>query len=115
MLALPSGLVVNQVNGSTVGDWESNGGLLRVRPLDPVASDMSFVVQGEMRVPREGAIVVPLVRMPSAERETGGIAVDVVGAGEMSGRQARGSIRPIRRSSATSSPERNRRRCSRFG
>lgn len=90
VLALPSGLVVNQVNGATVGDWESNGGVLRVRPLDPVASDMSFVVQGEMRVPRDGAIVVPLLRMPSAERETGGIAVDVVGAGEMSGRQARG-------------------------
>jgi len=89
-LALPAGLVVNQVNGSTVGDWESTGGILRVRPLDPVATEMSFVVQGETRVPRDGAIVVPLVRMPSAERETGGVAVDVVGAGEMAGRQARG-------------------------
>src|SRR5262249_6421966 len=76
-LALPPGLVVNHVNGSTVGDWDAAGGMLRVRPLDPVATEMSFVVQGEMRVPRDGAIVVPLVRMPSAERETGGVAVDV--------------------------------------
>ena len=30
------------------------------------------------------------VRMPSAERESGGVAVDVVGAGEIAGRQARG-------------------------
>jgi len=89
-LAIPPGLVVNQVNGSTVADWESAGGILRVRPLDPVATDISFVVQAEMRVPREGPIAVPLVRVPSAERETGGVAVDVVGAGEVSGRETRG-------------------------
>ena len=40
------------------------------------------MVSGETRAPREGSVVVPLVRMPSAERETGGVAVDVVGAGE---------------------------------
>ena len=28
-LAIPAGLVVDQVNGSTVGDWEASGGLLR--------------------------------------------------------------------------------------
>ena len=89
-LALPAGLIVDQVNGSTVADWEASGGLLRVRPLDPVATDMSFVIQAEMRVPREGAVAVPLVRVPAAERETGGIAVDVVGAGEVAGREARG-------------------------
>jgi hypothetical protein len=89
-LALPPGLVINQVTGSTVGDWSTSGGVLHVRPLDPVATETSFVVQGEMRVPRDGSVVVPLLRMPSAERETGGIAVDVVGAGEVSGRQARG-------------------------
>ena len=89
-LALPAGLVVNQVDGATVGDWESTGGMLRVRPLEPVATEISFVVQAEMRAPREGTIVVPLVRMPSAERETGGVAVDVAGAGEIAERQARG-------------------------
>jgi hypothetical protein len=89
VLAVPSGLVVNQVTGSTVGDWTTSGGLLRVRPLEPVATETSFVVQGEMRVPRDGAVVVPLLRLPSAERETGGVAVDVVGEGEVSGRQAR--------------------------
>jgi hypothetical protein len=89
-LVLPAGLVINQVTGSTVGDWSTNGGMLRVRLLDPVTTETSFVVQGEMRVAREGAVVVPLLRMPAAERETGGVAVDVVGAGEVSGRQARG-------------------------
>jgi hypothetical protein len=89
-LALPPGLVVNQVNGATVGDWEAGGGLLRVRLLEPVATEVSFVVQAETRAAREGSIAVPLVRMPSAERETGGVAVDVVGAGEIGGRQVRG-------------------------
>ena len=32
-LGLPPGLVVNEVNGPTVGDWESAGGTLRVRFL----------------------------------------------------------------------------------
>jgi hypothetical protein len=89
-LAVPAGFVVNQVNGSTVGDWESAGGALRVRLLEPVATEVSFIVQGETRAPREGSLAVPLLRMPSAERETGGIAVDVVGAGEIADRQARG-------------------------
>jgi hypothetical protein len=89
-LALPAGLVVNHVNGSAVGDWEAGGGMLRVRLLEPSATEISLVVQGEMRAPREGPVNVPLVRMPSAERESGGVAVDVVGAGEIAGRQAHG-------------------------
>jgi hypothetical protein len=87
-LLLPAGLVVNQVNGATVGDWDVNGSTLRVRLLDPIASEMEVVIQGETRMPREGAMTVPLVRMPAAERETGGVAVDVVGAGEITGRQS---------------------------
>lgn len=89
-LAMPDGLTVNQVEGATVGDWSVASGRLRVRLLDPTFSEASFVVSGETRAPREGSVVVPLVRMPSAERETGGVAVDVVGAGEISERQARG-------------------------
>jgi hypothetical protein len=89
-LAIPAGLVVNEVNGATVGDWESSAGTLRVRFLDPVLADVAFVVTGEMRVPRDGAIAIPMVRLPAAERETGAIAVDVAGAGEIAERQARG-------------------------
>jgi len=89
-LLLPAGLVVNQVNGGTVADWDANNGTLRVRLLDPISSEVSFVVQGETRTPREGSIAIPLVRVPSAERETGGVAVDVVGAGEIGDRQTRG-------------------------
>jgi hypothetical protein len=89
-LSLPQGLVVNEVNGSTVGDWQTTGGTLRVHLLEPVVSETAFVVEGEMRVPREGRMAVPVIRMPGAERETGGVAVDVVGAGEIVERQATG-------------------------
>jgi hypothetical protein len=89
-IAIPAGLVVNQVNGSTVADWETTGGLLHVKLLEPTATEVSFVISGDARTARDGTIAVPLVRMPSAERETGGVAVDVAGAGEIRERQTRG-------------------------
>ena len=89
-LTLPTTLAVNQVDGATVADWSVADGQLRVRFLEPVSSATSFVVQADARTPRDGAIVIPLVRMPAAERETGGVAVDVVGAGEIGSRQMHG-------------------------
>src|SRR5207247_8421304 len=46
--------------------------------------------QADARTPRDGSVAIPLIRMPAAERETGGIAVDVAGAGEVASRQVRG-------------------------
>jgi len=89
-LAIPAGMVINEVNGATVADWEVIGGLLRVRFLDPVTTEVSFVVQGEGRLPADGEVTVPLVRIPAAERETGGVAVSVLGAGEIEKHQMRG-------------------------
>jgi hypothetical protein len=89
-LALPQGVTVNQVNGPTVGDWQTTAGTLRVGFLDAIGSEVSFVVSADAHVAREGAVNVPIIRVPAAERETGGVAVDVVGAGEIAGRQARG-------------------------
>lgn len=89
-LSLPPGVIVNQVNGATVADWQATAGTLRVRLLDPVSTEAAFVVQAEIRAPREGAVAVPLIRIPSAERETGGVAIDIVGAGEIGERQTRG-------------------------
>jgi hypothetical protein len=90
VLAIPAGVVVNQVNGATVAEWNLVDGALMVRLLDPVSTEASFVVQAETRTPREGPLAVPLIRVPAAQRESGGIAVDVVGAGEIGERQARG-------------------------
>lgn len=90
VLAVPSGLLINQVNGATVRDWSVIGGELRVQFLDPVETDTTLVIQGEFRAPRDGVVVVPLLRVPGAERESGGVAVDVAGAGEVAPQQARG-------------------------
>ena len=89
-IAIPAGVIVNQVSGATVADWNVDRGVLTVTFLEPVASQTSVVVTGEIRAPREGTIAIPLVRMPAAERETGGVAVDVAGAGEIGERQPRG-------------------------
>ncbi len=89
-IAVPQGVVVNQVNGATVADWEAVSGLLRVRLLDPVITEVSLVVQGEVRLPADGEVAVPIMRVPAAERETGGVAISVLGAGEIERHQMRG-------------------------
>ena len=89
-LTVPASLVINQVTGATVADWQSGDGILRVRLLEPVSSEVSFVVQADTRVARDGMIAIPMLRVPNAERESGGLAVDVLGAGEIGDRQPRG-------------------------
>jgi hypothetical protein len=90
VLATPAGVAINQVSGASVADWKHDAGLLTVSFLEPVAATVSLVVAAEVRVPREGSVSIPIIRMPGAERETGGVAVDVVGAGEITDRQPRG-------------------------
>jgi hypothetical protein len=89
-LAVPEALAISQVSGTTIADWETARGSLLVRLLEPSATDVSLTVHGELRAPREGAIAIPLVRLESAERETGGVIVDVAGAGEIRDRRPRG-------------------------
>ena len=90
VVALPAGLAVNQVAGPTVADWEVVRNELTVTFLDPVVTQASFVITGELRTPRDGSIAIPIVRVPAAERETGGVAVDVTGPGEIASGEPRG-------------------------
>ncbi len=89
-IALPAGFVVNQVSGAPVSDWDFRAGSLTVNFLEPIAGAASFAVTGESRLPREGSVPVPLLRLPKAEREAGGVAVEVVGAGEIRERTQHG-------------------------
>lgn len=89
-VALPEGFAVNEVSGALVSDWNVAGATLQVRFLEPVERETTFVVQGERRAAREGALEVPLLRLPGAERETGGVAVEVLGAGEITASRPRG-------------------------
>jgi hypothetical protein len=90
VLAVPDGVAINEVTGATLATWAVTQDRLRVRLLEPVTTSASFVVTAETRVARDGALTVPLFRMPSAERETGGVAVDILGAGEIIERRPTG-------------------------
>jgi hypothetical protein len=89
-LQLPDKVAINQVAGAMVADWEMKAGELTVTFLEPVEKAARFVVTGEARTPREGQIDIPLLRLLNAERETGGVAVEVLGAGEIKDRKSIG-------------------------
>ena len=82
-VALPDKVTINQVAGATVADWEMKDGQLAVTFLEPVEGNAKFIVSGETRSPRDGQIEIPLLRLLNTERDTGGVAVEVLGAGEI--------------------------------
>src|SRR6267143_886588 len=82
-IQIPEKVTINQVLGAMVADWEVKAYGLSVTFLEPVEQTARFVVTGETRSPREGQIEIPLLRLLNVERETGGVAVEVLGAGEI--------------------------------
>jgi hypothetical protein len=48
------------------------------------------VITGESRLPRDGIIDIPLMRLEGTERDEGGVAVEVLGAGEIKGQKTQG-------------------------
>jgi hypothetical protein len=80
---LPDNVTINQVQGALVADWQMTPGELLITFLEPVEQSASFIITGETTLPREGPIDVPLLRLTGVERETGGLGVDVLGAGEI--------------------------------
>ncbi len=83
-LAIPDGVVINQVSGPLVADWDVTApGIARVSFLEPLAGSTTVTVTAELPGPKTGVVAVPLFRLPDAERETGGVAVEVLGAGEI--------------------------------
>src|ERR1051326_6435859 len=82
-IQLPEKVTINQVSGALVADWEMKNGELAVTFLEPVEHSARFVISGEARLPRDGVIDVPLLRLLHTERDTGGVAVEILGAGEI--------------------------------
>jgi hypothetical protein len=87
---LPEQFTINQVSGAMVSDWDVKDRDLQVWFIEPVQNTVRFTMTGELRIPRSGQLNVPLLRLPGVERETGGVGVEVLGAGEIKGRQADG-------------------------
>lgn len=82
-IRLPENITVNQVSGAMVADWEMKNGELAVSFLEPVEHSARFVINGESRLPRDGLIDIPILRLEKTERDEGGVAVEVLGAGEI--------------------------------
>ena len=73
-----------------VADWEMKDGSLAVTFLEPVEHSARFVINGETRLPRDGIVNIPLLRLLNTERDEGGVAVEVLGAGEIKSQKAEG-------------------------
>jgi hypothetical protein len=89
-ILLPEKVTINQVSGAMVADWEMKNGELDVTFLEPVEHSARFVITGETRLPRDGIIDIPLLRLLNTERDTGGVAVEILGAGEIKDQKAQG-------------------------
>jgi hypothetical protein len=82
-IQLSENVTVNQVLGATVADWEMKSGELVVKFLEPIEQNSRFVINGETRLARDGEIAMPLLHLLNTEKDTGGVAVEVLGAGEI--------------------------------
>ena len=89
-IQLPEKITINQVSGAMVADWEMKNGELSVTFLEPVEHSARFVINGEARLPKDGIIDIPLLRLENTERETGGVAVEILGAGEIKDQKTQG-------------------------
>ena len=82
-IQLPENVTINQVSGGMVADWEVKAGDLVVTFLEPVEQSARFTITGETKTPRDGHIEISLLRLLNTERDIGGVAVEVLGAGEI--------------------------------
>jgi len=64
-----------------VADWVVKDDELSVTFLEPVEQNARFVITGETSYFPRRTVDIPLLRLLNAERETGGVAVEVLGAG----------------------------------
>ncbi|HTL50586.1 MAG TPA: hypothetical protein VL219_07980 [Steroidobacteraceae bacterium] len=89
-IAVPDGVAINHVPGGTVAEWDLKAGELLVTFLEPIERSARFGIIGEAKLPRDGPIAVPLLRLLDVERESGAAAVEVIGAGEIKNAQPQG-------------------------
>ena len=78
------------MQGAHVADWDLQGQALTITLLDRIERQVAVIVSGVFRPPASGRIEVPLLHLADAERESGAVAVEVLGAGEVTKHESRG-------------------------
>ena len=81
-MPLPSGFELAEVTGSTLDSFESNAGVLILRVREPARRNHQFLIVIE-RANRETKVEAPLLAFAGAQRETGELLVEGVGAMEL--------------------------------
>ena len=89
-IQIPENITINQVSGALVADWQVTAGELAVTFLEPVEQSARFVISGEVKTPHDGHIEIGLLRLLNTERDAGGVAVEVLGAGEIKDLKSQG-------------------------
>jgi len=93
-IAVPDSITINQVPGATVADWDVKQGELVVNLLEPADHTAKFSISGEVKLAREGVVSLPLMKLLGTERDSGGVAVEVLGAGEIKDTRPQG-LEPV--------------------
>ena len=89
-IQLPEKVTINQVSGAMVADWEMKNGELAVTFLEPVEHSARFVINGEAGCRATASSTFRCCGLLNTERDTGGVAVEILGAGEIKDQKAQG-------------------------
>src|SRR6266576_2738978 len=81
-MPLPPGFELTEVNGSTLDSNETDAGVLVLKVLEPTRRNHQFLVALE-RANRDTKVDAPLLAFTGAQRETGEVLVEGVGAMEL--------------------------------
>ncbi len=88
-MLVPSGFEMTEVTGSTLDSFESDKGMLILRVREPHRRSHQFLIAME-RTNRDQKVEAPLLAFAGAQRETGELLVEAVGAMEMTATEAGG-------------------------
>ena len=88
-LALPEGYEVTTASGNTLESHTPSGKTLTLRVLDPARRNHQFLIALE-RNNRESKVEAPLLEFTEAQRETGEVLVEGMGAMELTAKESGG-------------------------
>ena len=81
-MPLPAGFELTEATGTTLDSFESDGGVLVLKVREPTRRNHQFLIAIE-RANRETKVAAPLLAFAGAQRETGELLVEGVGAMEL--------------------------------